>query len=328
MLLREVFDSYMTVSGEERGAAYMDRLMFQAMDKAFGPKSVTDISPVDLSLYLKKMRDKRIKRNGVLRPLQPATLNKHTQFLRRLLSHADALGEAVQRFRWSAFHVMEAEQKTSFLTVPEEHVALEEMDDYIRPLFLFSVLSGIRQANAIDLRWDMVDMSSRLITFQAKSRRPGGKQYVVPVTGMIEGVLEAEWGNHIDYVFTFRSKTDSRWGYEKGKRYPLTKPLVRMYWEKLGLNKRWHDLRHTFGTRMYQETKDIHLVQRAMNHADVNTTLRYVHTDHHDVTEAMERMHNKVAEMHNSGQTENTPVPKFSSKFKLVRSEGLEPPPV
>ena len=65
----------------------------------------------------------------------------------------------------------------------------------------------------------------------------GGKQYVVPVTGMIEGVLEGEWGNHIDYVFTFRSKTDSRWGYEKGKRYPLTKPLVRMYWENW--QRRW-----------------------------------------------------------------------------------------
>ncbi len=181
MLLKDVFDSYMTVSGENRGAAYMDRLMFQAMDKAFGPKAVNEISPLDLSNYLKKMRDKRIKRDGVLRPLQPATLNKHTQFLRRLLTHADALGEPVQRFRWSSFHVMEAEQKTSYLTIPEEHIALVDMDDYIRPLFLFSVLSGVRQANALSLQWDQVDMDNRVITFQGKSRRPGGKTYIVPL---------------------------------------------------------------------------------------------------------------------------------------------------
>ncbi|SHH48036.1 tyrosine-type recombinase/integrase [Bradyrhizobium erythrophlei] len=324
MLLKQVFDSYMVVSGEARGAAYMDRLMFNAFDKFF-PKYVPEISPVDLTDYLKDMRAKKIKRNGVLRPLQPATLNKHTQFLRRLLSHAEALGVTVQRFRWKAFLVMEAEQKTSYLTIPEEHTALVGMDDYIRPLFLFSVLSGVRQANAIDLRWDQVDMDDRIITFQAKSRRPGGKQYTVPLTGMIEGVLEGEWGNHIDRVFTFVARRTSRWGYEAGKRYPLTKPLVRNYWEKLGLEKRWHDLRHTFGTRLYQESKDIHLVQRAMNHADVNTTMRYIHTDVSDIRQQMENMHNKVANLHQQEQVENKPVPKFSRNFKMVRSKGLEP---
>jgi integrase len=209
--------------------------------------------------------------------------------------------------------------------IPEEHVALTDMDDYIRPLFLFSVLSGVRQANALSLRWDQVNMDTRVITFQGKSRRPGGKTYIVPLTGMIEGVLEGEWGHDIDYVFTFVARCNNRWGYKKGKRYPLTKPLVRCYWEKLGLDKRWHDLRHTFGTRLYQETKDIHLVQRAMNHADVNTTQRYVHTDLSDVQEAMEKMHNKVATLHHSGQFENKPPVKFSRNFKLVRSTGLEP---
>ncbi|WP_424617629.1 tyrosine-type recombinase/integrase [Bradyrhizobium sp.] len=94
-------------------------------------------------------------------------------------------------------------------------------------------------------------------------------------------------------------------------RYPLTKPLVRCYWEKLDLEKRWHDLRHTFGTRLYRETKDIHLVQRAMNHSDVQTTMRYVHTDHSDVQEAMEKLHNKVANLHQIEQMKNKEDPKF-----------------
>ena len=315
MLFKTVFESYMTVSGEDRGAAYQDHLMFNAMN-VFFPKSVPEISPIDLSDYLKDTRAKRIKRRGELVPLQPATLNKHTAFLRRILTHAEALGVTVQRFRWSAFVVMEAEQTTGFLTIPEEHTALVDIDDYIRPLFLFSVLSGVRQANAIALRWPQVDMNDRVIRFQAKSRRPGGKAYVVPLTSQIEGVLEDEWGNHIDYVFTFRAKRNNRWGYEQGKRYPLTKAVVRYWWEKLDLEKRWHDLRHTFGTRLYQETKDIHLVQRAMNHADVNTTMRYIHTDLSDVRSAMEILHNKVANLHQQEQIEDKPVPKFSRNFK------------
>ena len=53
---------------------------------------------------------------------------------------------------------------------------------------------------------------------------------------------------------------------------------------------RWHDVRHTFGTRLYVISVDIHLVQRAMNHSNVATTMRYVHTDREDIREAMEKL--------------------------------------
>jgi integrase len=39
---------------------------------------------------------------------------------------------------------------------------------------------------------------------------------------------------------------------------------------------RFHDLRHTFGTRMIAKT-DIRRVQEWMGHADVQTTMRYLH---------------------------------------------------
>jgi integrase len=39
---------------------------------------------------------------------------------------------------------------------------------------------------------------------------------------------------------------------------------------------RFHDLRHTFGTRMIAQA-DIRRVQEWMGHADVQTTMRYLH---------------------------------------------------
>jgi len=39
---------------------------------------------------------------------------------------------------------------------------------------------------------------------------------------------------------------------------------------------RFHDLRHTFGTRMIAKT-DIRRVQERMGHADVQTTMKYLH---------------------------------------------------
>jgi integrase len=68
----------------------------------------------------------------------------------------------------------------------------------------------------------------------------------------------------------------------KGKRYPITAAGFKTAWRrskaKAGIKKfRNHDLRHAFGTALYDETGDIYAVQDAMGHADVKTTMRYVH---------------------------------------------------
>ena len=57
---------------------------------------------------------------------------------------------------------------------------------------------------------------------------------------------------------------------------------------KAGITKfRNHDLRHAFGTALYEETGDIYAVQKAMGHADVKTTMRYVHRRQATVNEAI-----------------------------------------
>ena len=56
----------------------------------------------------------------------------------------------------------------------------------------------------------------------------------------------------------------------------LSSPL----WDRTGASRfrplRFHDLRHTFGTRMIAKA-DIRRVQEWMGHADVQTTMRYLH---------------------------------------------------
>jgi integrase len=56
--------------------------------------------------------------------------------------------------------------------------------------------------------------------------------------------------------------------------------LRRCYKAALGAARlrplRFHDLRHTFGTRMIAKA-DIRRVQEWMGHADVQTTMRYLH---------------------------------------------------
>ena len=72
-----------------------------------------------------------------------------------------------------------------------------------------------------------------------------------------------------DLVFT------GEWG-----RYLDASALRRRYdaaVKRAGLRKlRFHDLRHTFGTRMIGKA-DIRRVQEWMGHADIQTTMKYLH---------------------------------------------------
>jgi integrase len=53
---------------------------------------------------------------------------------------------------------------------------------------------------------------------------------------------------------------------------------------------RFHDYRHDLGTKLLRETGNLKLVQRALNHADIKSTLRYAHVLDSEVADALERV--------------------------------------
>jgi integrase len=57
---------------------------------------------------------------------------------------------------------------------------------------------------------------------------------------------------------------------------------------------RWHDLRHTFATRLVASSKNLALVKEACGHASIVTTTRYAHVNTDQLREAMSTM-NKLS---------------------------------
>lgn len=51
-----------------------------------------------------------------------------------------------------------------------------------------------------------------------------------------------------------------------------------------------HDIRRTFGTRIYKKTKDIDLARKALDHTSIETSMRYIITDESEVDKAMEEI--------------------------------------
>jgi len=83
------------------------------------------------------------------------------------------------------------------------------------------------------------------------------------------------------------------WRRVGARRYPLTYSGVKTAWQRLrkraGVKDfRFHDLRHDLATKLLRATGNLKLVQRALNHSDIRTTLRYAHVLDSEVTAVLE----------------------------------------
>jgi integrase len=165
---------------------------------------------------------------------------------------------------------------------PEEVWALVRAatSDQDAAIILTAAFTGLRMGELLALRWRDVDFTGRTIRVRASyylgqlTTPKSGKVRAVPMAPDVASSLaqlgqREFWVDDDDLVFV-----GSTGGYLDGS------ALRRRYKQALaraGLRPlRFHDLRHTFGTRMIAKA-DIRRVQEWMGHADIQTTMRYLH---------------------------------------------------
>ena len=166
--------------------------------------------------------------------------------------------------------------------LPEEVWALvraAESDQDVA-IFLTAAFTGLRMGELLALRWRDIDFTGRTIRVRASyylgelTTPKSGKVRAVPMAPDVASSLaqlgqREFWVDDDDLVFPGETG-----GYLDGsalrRRYKLA--LARAGLRSL----RFHDLRHTFGTRMIAKA-DIRRVQEWMGHADIQTTMRYLH---------------------------------------------------
>lgn len=147
-------------------------------------------------------------------------------------------------------------------------------------VFLAAAFTGLRMGELLALRWRDVDFAGNVVRVRAsyylgqlttpKSGKVRAVPLAPPVASALAGLGQREfWIGEDDLVFVGEAG-----GYLDGS------ALRRRYKRALsraGLRSlRFHDLRHVFGTRMIAKA-DIRRVQEWMGHADVQTTMRYLH---------------------------------------------------
>ena len=165
---------------------------------------------------------------------------------------------------------------------PEEVLALARAatSEQDAAIYLVAAFTGLRRGELLALRWRDVDFGVSVIRVRSSyaagqlTTPKSGKVRSIPMTPDVAEAL-ARLGQRLDWVgdddLVFPGETGSDLdGSALRRRYgtALARAGLRLL--------RFQDLRHTFGTRMIAKA-DIRRVQEWMGHADVQTTVRYVH---------------------------------------------------
>lgn len=200
------------------------------------------------------------------------TINKELRFLSTLINRA-------VEFKWIDSHELYRKpilvkgvksERLRYLTEEEEGRLLDAIKDpLLKDIVVFALNTGLRKGEIINLKWDEVDLNLRCIVLGAE-RTKSKRMHILPLNRKALEVIERrlrEMRKDCPYVF-----------HRGGKQVRCFKRAFRNALTRAGIKDfRFHDLRHTFASRLVQKGVDLYIIKELLNHADITTTQRYAH---------------------------------------------------
>ena len=134
-----------------------------------------------------------------------------------------------------------------------------------RGIIMFLIYTGCRKGEALDLKWDDVDLDNDFIAIKATKTR---HDRYIPVSAPLKELLDAvEKVDGCLYVFNSGGKkiVDFKHSFKTACRNAGLKDL------------RIHDLRHVFASKMVMNGTSLYITGELLGHRTPNMTKRYSH---------------------------------------------------
>ena len=152
---------------------------------------------------------------------------------------------------------------------PLSSLRIVRFSDHLEPLFLLSINTGCRRGELFNLKWPDVDLGGAVLTVAGDTAKSGTTRHI-PLNNEALDTLRA-WRKQTTgsgYVFPARD----------GGRMDNVKKSWDGVLKAAGVdNFRWHDLRHTFASKLVMAGIDLNTVRELLGHSDLKMTLRYAH---------------------------------------------------
>jgi integrase/recombinase XerD len=283
---------HLEASGRTKGtiACYLQNL--DQLAKIIGCREMNTIKDIDLNKAVCFLGRSDGTRNNLL----PVTMNRIKSVYRSFFKWSFETG----RMQRNPARLLSMGNAGSTPTIPitakEVFILLETIrksNDYCalrdEALFAMYAFTGIRRAEGLALRIRDYDPVSSMILLKHSK---GGIARRQPAPSFLSSILA-------EYLTDLRRKGNE---HVYGPLFPGRMPEVSMSMRQAQNRfNRWktqagiregltiHSFRSGFANRLYQTTRDIHLVARAMGHIDIRSTKLYIENNVSDIQEAVEK---------------------------------------
>lgn len=164
---------------------------------------------------------------------------------------------------------------TRTLSKEEEERLFEVLPSYLKELVFVALQTGLRAGNLITLQWEQIHLEDRYIEILENK---GNKHIILPINDSLYFFLKKKLIT-TGFVFINPATGKPIREYKRAWHTALKKAKID--------NFRFHDLRHTVGSRLAEKGVPIPVIKDLLAHTDVKTTMRYVHTKKEQLTQAV-----------------------------------------
>jgi integrase len=258
---KEMMEKYLDEYASKKAAAESFKRYARKAISLLGDYALLDITPKVINEFKTKRRN-----NG----LGPASIN------RELATMKKAFNLAIREWEWVRDNPVsrvsmeqENNERDRWLGDEEEKRLLELCPSWLRELVMFALNTGMRLGEIISLEWKGVDLFRKTVTiFKSKNK----EMRTIPINETIFEMLKSKVRVKSISGLVFHSPSHTKL-HITSVDHAFKKALRRAGIE----NFRFHDLRHTFATRLVQAGRDLYKVQRLLGHKSPAMTQRYAH---------------------------------------------------
>ncbi|MDA2920700.1 site-specific integrase [Desulfobacterota bacterium AH_259_B03_O07] len=206
--------------------------------------------------------------------LKPSSINRELSTLRHIINYAKRNKKFYGENPVTVSGLMtEDNQRDRILTPDEETRLMDHSAPHLKPILVTALNTGMRKGEILSLKWDCVDFDNNLFIINAPNNKRK-KVKRIPINSYLKKVLlELKLKNQAISEFVFlgddnKPVKDIKTAFNNACRRTNIKGL------------RFHDLRHTAGTRMLESDVNIVAISEVLGHSSIDITKkRYLHPD-------------------------------------------------
>ena len=139
-----------------------------------------------------------------------------------------------------------------------------------RPLFVVALETGLRRGDLLGLRWRAVDLRNGFIEMKTAKR---GQKVTIPISDPCRAALEACRNRSVVSDNVFVDADGAPYSVSRIIRYFKIAKEIAGFGSDRAL--RFHDLRHTYGSKLAREGVNIEFIADTMAHTTTRMTKRY-----------------------------------------------------